>query len=397
MEKCKGQATVAHALSLFRAPLEQKHLLTSRHKQVFTSLEQCRTPALGGHVEACPECGHVVTGFNSCRNRHCPTCNNIKRERWIIQRRSEMLPVDYFHIVFTLPDALNEVCLHHPGQLYKLLFKSAWETMQEFGGDHKHLGAKTGMIAVLHTWGQNLQLHPHVHCLVPGGGLTQQGKWRNAKANGKYLFPVKAMAKVFRGKFCDGLIVLQDQCVLKLQTPLNPQKKYLHPLYKTRWVVFAKRPVQHGGKTLEYLGRYVHKVAIGNSRIKQVDDKNVTFSWFDYRTSRPGMLTLDGQEFVRRWSMHVLPEGFVKVRHYGICSNRLKMKARELVYAELDLEPPEIQKGLSWVEIYMEVHSEHPKLCPECKSAVMVTVQVLPPIRDGPSVILPANPIPQQK
>lgn len=302
-----------------------------------------------------------------------------------------MLPVDYFHIVFTLPDALNEVCLHHPGELYKLLFKSAWETMQEFANDHKHLGAKAGMIAVLHTWGQNLQLHPHVHCLVPGGGLTQQGKWRNAKANGKFLFPVKAMSKVFRGKFCDGLIELETLGEIKLEAPFDPEKKYLHPLYKTKWVVFAKRPVQHGEKTLEYLGRYVHKVAIGNSRIKQIDDESVTFSWFDYRTSKPGTLTLDGQEFVRRWSMHVLPEGFVKVRHYGVCSNRIKMKVREIVYTELGQTPPEIRKGLSWVEVYLEVHGAHPKLCPECKSAVMVTVQVLPPIRDGPSVFLPTN------
>ncbi len=302
-----------------------------------------------------------------------------------MQRRSEMLPVDYFHIVFTLPDYLNDACLHHPGEIYKLLFKSAWETMQEFASDHRHLGARAGMIAVLHTWGQNLHLHPHLHCLAPGGGISQQGKWRTSKAKGKYLFPVKAMSKVFRGKFCDGLIALQTDGEINLEIPLCPQKKHLHPLYKSKWVVFAKRPVRQSENILEYLGRYVHKVAIGNSRIKQIDNEYATFSWFDYRTSKPREMKLKGTEFVRRWSMHILPEGFVKVRHYGICSNRLKMKVRDIVYAEQGQTPPEIKKGLSWIEIYLEVHGQHPRLCPECKVAQMVTVQVLPPIRDGPA------------
>ena len=388
----KSKNTVASAITAFRDELEQQNKITSRQKGIFTTLQQCRTPALGGHVEACPECGHMQTGWNSCRNRHCPTCNNIKRERWILARRSEMLPVDYFHVVFTLPDLLNDLCLHQPKFLYDLLFRSAWATMQQFASNHRHLGAKTGMISVLHTWGQNIQLHPHVHCLVPGGGLTKQGKWRSVKARGKYLFPVKALSKVFRGKFCDGLIKLEASGKIKLDTSFDPKKKYLHPLYKNRWVVFAKRPVRPGEKTLEYLGRYVHKVAIGNSRIKSIDDKNVTFSWFDYRTSKPQEMALEGDEFVRRWGMHILPEGFVKVRYYGICSNRTKEPVRLAVYDYLDLEPPPIKKGLKWVEVYLEVYGKSPLVCPACEQADLVRVQILPPIRDGPSRIRPYNP-----
>lgn len=388
----KSKITVADAITAFRHELEQQHKTTSRQKGIFTTLQQCRTPALGGHVEACPNCGHMQTGWNSCRNRHCPTCNNIKRERWILERRSEMLPVDYFHVVFTLPDSLNDLCLRHPKLMYGLLLKSAWETIQDFASSHKHLGAKAGMIAVLHTWGQNLQLHPHVHCLVPGGGLTPQNKWRSSKAQGKYLFPVKALSKVFRGKFSDGLIALADEAKINLDVPMNPRKKYLHPFYKNKWVVFAKRPVRPGEKTLEYLGRYVHKVAIGNSRIKSIDEKGVTFSWFDYRTSKPGEMILEGQEFVRRWSMHILPEGFVKVRHYGICSNRIKMHVRTIVFECLGKEQPPVTKGLKWFAIYEQIYGKSPYLCPECQQVDMVTIQILPPIRDGPYRIKPVNP-----
>ncbi len=388
----KSQLTVSSAISAFRGSLEQSGKITAHQKGVFTTLQQCRTAALGGHVEACPKCGHLQTGYNSCRNRHCPTCNNIKRERWILDRRSEMLPVDYFHVVFTLPDSLNDLCLHHPKPLYGLLFKSAWATLQQFAANHRHLGAKAGMIAVLHTWSQNIQLHPHLHCLVPGGGITRQGKWRSSKAQGKYLFPVKALGKVFRGKFCDGLIDLETSGEIKLETPFDPAKKYLHPLYKNRWVVFAKRPVRPGEKTLEYLGRYIHKVAIGNSRIKSVDDKSVTFSWFDYRTSKAAEMVLDGPEFVRRWSMHILPRGFVKVRHYGICANRTKMKVRKIIYECLGKEAPPVQKNLNWVEVYLEVYGKSPRLCPACEQVDMIRIAILPPIRDGPYRIKPTNP-----
>lgn len=393
----KSKITVADTIKAFRDELEQHNKITSRQKGIFTTLQQCRTPALGGHAEACPDCGHVQTGWNSCRNRHCPTCNGIKRERWVLERRSEILPVDYFHVVFTLPDKLNDLCLHHPKLMYGLLFKSAWETMQKFAGSHKHLGAKPGMISVLHTWGQNLQLHPHLHCLVPGGGLTRQNKWRKCKAKGKYLLPVKALSKVFRGKFTDGLIELNLTGEIHLNVPLIPEKKYLHPFYKTRWVVFAKRPARAGEKTLEYLGRYVHKVAIGNSRIKAVDDKNVTFSWFDYRTNKIGEMLLEGHEFVRRWSMHILPEGFVKVRYYGICSNRTKIGTRQIVFEYLDKVPPPIRKGLKWFDVYEKIYGKSPFLCPECQQAEMVTVQIFYPIRDGPFRIVPAKPEARQQ
>jgi hypothetical protein len=375
---------VADITTLFREPLESHHNLISRQKGVLTSLVQCRTIKLGGHVDRCPECGHRRVAYNSCRNRHCPKCNHIKRERWILNRKSDMLPVRYFHLVFTLPDDLNELCLYYPREMYDLLFHSVWETMQEFGKAHKHLGAETGMIAVLHTWGQNLCLHPHIHCLVPGGGLTQQGRWRYSRTNGKYLYPVKALSEVFRGKFTDGLIKLEKDGIINHQQPFDAKQKHLHPLYRRRWVVYAKQPVEGNEQIIEYLGRYVQRVAISNHRIKEVTEYNVTFSWFNYKTSKSGLLTLSGVAFLRRWIQHVLPEGFVKVRHYGILSCRNKQVALTVIREALNAESPESTGGLKWFEVYRLTYGESPFLCPACRKAEMVRVETFLPIRDGP-------------
>jgi len=296
-----------------------------------------------------------------------------------------MLPVRYFHLVFTLPRELNELCLYYPREMYDLLFHSVWETMQEFGKTHKHLGAETGMIAVLHTWGQNLCLHPHIHCLVPSGGLTRQKKWRYSRTKGKYLYPVKALSEVFRGKFTDGLIKLGKNGIINHQQPFDANQKHLHPLYRRRWVVYAKQPVEGNEQIIEYLGQYVQRVAISNHRIKEVTGNNVTFSWFNYKTSKSDLMTLPGVEFLRRWTQHVLPEGFVKVRHYGILSCRNKKVALTIIREALNAEPPESTGGLKWFEVYRLTYGESPFLCPVCRKAEMVRVETFLPIRDGPS------------
>ncbi len=253
--------------------MEQAASINSWQLRTLSALRQCRTAALGGHVDACSECSHVRISYNSCRNRHCPKCQNLQREEWMLSRENELLPVPYFHVVFTLPDLLNPLALHQPARLYGLLFEAAWQTVKAFASDHRHLGAQAGMTAILHTWGQTLSLHPHLHCIVPGGGITGSGKWKLARSKGKFLFPVKAMSTVFRAKFVAGL--------RKSFTDLDPA---LCPaLFGKPWVVYAKRPFSGPKQVIEYIGCYTHKVAISNHPLLSVEKEQITYSYKDYR------------------------------------------------------------------------------------------------------------------
>lgn len=291
------------------------------------AVRRCRTASLGGHIDGCSSCGLLRISYNSCRNRHCPKCQGKQRQQWIEAREDELLPVPYFHVVFTLPDTLNKLCMYKPAVLYSVLFKTAWSVIETFGSDDKWLGAQTGMISILHTWGQTLSLHPHLHCIVPGGGLTTQGKWKMAKSNGKYLFNVKAMSIAFRGKFI---------AALKEQLPLEITPQLINALYKHNWVVYAKRPFTGPQSVVEYLGRYTHKIAISNHRLKHVDDKEVTFSYKDYRHGGVNKeMTLDTSEFIRRYSLHILPKGLVRIRHYGILSSTCKKHSAICIKAQV--------------------------------------------------------------
>jgi hypothetical protein len=268
----------------------------------------------------------------------------------------------YFHVVFTLPEALNRLCLYKPEVLYALLFSTAWSVLSSFAGDPKHLGAQGGMIAVLHTWGQTLTLHPHLHCIVPGGGLTKGGKWKQAKSKGKFLFPVKALSKVFRGRFIEAL---------KEALPEEMTHELTQALYKHRWVVYAKRPFSGPESVVEYLGRYTHKIAISNHRIKNVEADRVTFSYKDYcHGSAKKEMTLEATEFIRRFALHVLPRGFVRIRHYGILSSTSKLKASEVIQAQLGTPAVIIagSKDKAGALIY------NPKQCPCCKKQTMETI-----------------------
>ena len=265
----------------------------------------------------------------------------------------------YFHVVFTLPEALNPLCLYKPELLYGLLFQTAWSVLSSFAQDHRHLGAQAGMIAILHTWGQTLTLHPHLHCIVPGGGLTCQGKWRQAKSKGKFLFPVKAMSKVFRGRYMDGL---------KAALPEAMTPELIRDLYKHQWVVYAKRPFSGPQSVVEYLGRYTHKIAISNHRIKNHEAGRITFSYKDYRHgSQKKEMTLDATEFIRRFSLHVLPKGFVRIRHYGILSSTSKLKCAVVIKAQAKApQAGAINKRTAVVY--------NPKQCPCCKKETMETL-----------------------
>jgi hypothetical protein len=295
--------------------------------------------------------------YNSCRNRHCPKCQGNQREKWIQARQQELLPVPYFHVVFTLPDALNLLCMHQPAVMYNILFQTAWSVINSFGNDAKWMGAQSGMIAILHTWGQTLSLHPHLHCIVPGGGLTKQGKWKTAKTNGKYLFSVKAMSKVFRGRFI---------ALLKERLPEEMHQEFVNELYKNKWVVFAKRPFNGPQSVIEYLGRYTHKIAISNHRIKNISEDKVTFSYRDYRAAAiTKEMSLDAREFIRRFAMHILPKGFVRIRHYGIVSSTSKAACAVVIKEQL----PQIKQVTNpRHEIY------DPLQCPCCKKQTMQTL-----------------------
>ena len=301
------------------------------------ALKKCRTSALGGHIDACDECGNISISYNSCRNRHCPKCQGRNREQWIENRETELLPVPYFHVVFTLPEVLNNTALHEPKMLYDTLFETAWETLQTFG---KNKNLQMGMIAVLHTWGQNLSLHPHLHCIVPGGGVDENGAWKNIKNDGKFLFSVKALSKVFRAKFCEKLKAnLKDKFN---ENQENEYEKIRQSLWEKPWVVYAKKPFGSPKSVVEYLGRYTHKIAISNGRIRGIDDKTVTFDYKDYRQKGiKKQMVLSHEEFIRRFAMHILPKRFVKIRHYGFLSSTWKRIKLKKLQQNLGIQPKE--------------------------------------------------------
>lgn len=325
--------------------------LTVHQQKTFMALQQCRTAALGGHVDVCDACGNISISYNSCRNRHCPKCQGHKREQWIQCREADLLPCTYYHLVFTLPLKLNPLALHQPALVYKVLFDAAWTTLRQFG---RTGGLQLGMIAVLHSWGQNLSLHPHVHCIVPGGGMDKSGKWQKQIRTGKYLFPVKALSKVFRAKYVAGLRAggIED-------------KSLLESLFKKDWVVYAKRPFGGPGQVIEYLGRYTHKVAISNHRIDEVTEKEVSFTYKDYREGgKTRLMTLSNGEFIRRFAQHILPLRFVRIRHYGILSSSWKRGKLQALQKELHIKRP-VSKSRTLL-----------KKCDRCKTGTLITIEV---------------------
>lgn len=299
------------------------------------ALALCRTPALGWHEDVCTSCGTIRYSYNSCRNRHCPKGQATNREKWIMNREAELLPVPYFHVVFTLPDVLNELCLANKRIVYSLLFSYAFDTLYYFCWDKKFLGAQIGITAILHTWGQSLCFHPHLHCIVPTGGISFSGRWKHAGLdhNG-FIFPVKAFSKSFRGKFYFALKKLFNK--KKLSYDKN-STELLKSLYKHNWVVYAKKPFGGPKQVIEYLGRYTHKTAISNHRLKNVTQNDVSFSYMDYRDGKKKVMSLSPKEFLRRFSLHILPKGFVRIRHFGFLSGRLKKNIFPVLFMTLAL------------------------------------------------------------
>lgn len=363
----RPQFEMAQIIRDYGADFLQNNTVLKQHKRVLNALKVCRTAELGGHVDRCDSCAHERISYNSCRNRHCPKCQNTNRERWILARKEDLLDCSYFHVVFTIPQELNAFCLKHPKELYSILFQASKETLFAFGNDPKHLGAQLGAVSVLHTWGQNLSLHPHVHMIVPGGGFTKENKWKNCASNGDFLFPIRAMAKVYRAKFMEKLLLFLQQIRMPLQLTLRRK------LYDKNWVIYAKQPFKGPEAVVEYLGRYSHKIAISNHRLKSILDGKVSFSYKDYaHGSVSKVMTLESNEFLRRFCMHILPPKFVKMRHYGFLSNRgkEKLKIEQLKLGKIRIEKVKVDtKEITKTKLSFDIDA-----CPCCKSGRMITI-----------------------
>jgi hypothetical protein len=313
--------------------------------KVMSAIERCRTAALGGHVARCEDCAHTVIAYNSCRNRHCPKCQGAAAKEWLAERQADLLPVPYFHVVFTLPAQISDIAYQNKAVIYDLLFKASAETMLTIAADPKHLGARIGITSVLHTWGSALIHHPHIHMIVPGGGFSLDGeRWVSAKP--RYLLPVKVLSRLFRRLLLAKLVAAHQTGELKFfgeHTALNARNAfaaYLAPLRRIEWVVYAKDPFGGPKAVLAYLSRYTHRVAISNRRLIALDSSGVTFSYKDYRANgraRYKAMTLATSEFIRRFLIHVLPNGFHRIRHYGLFASASRVsniaRARELLHA----------------------------------------------------------------
>jgi hypothetical protein len=349
---------------------------------VLNTLQQCRTAELGGHKDKCDNdnCSHERYSYNSCGNRHCPKCQIARQVLWCEDRMRDALNVKHFHVVFTVPDALNAICLLDSRFFYEAMFSCVWDTLRIFG--YTHYSVETGAICILHTWGQNLSLHPHVHCIVPATGLSLRGKLKPIGGKGKYLYPVHMLSTVFRGKLLEKL-----KLRLKKDNLLNQFQQTIDACYAKPWVVYCQPSLGNAQQIVGYLGQYTHRVAISNTRIKNVDNDNVTFSYKDYKDqANQKLMTLTGVEFLRRFVMHILPKGFVKIRYFGILTSSYKPQVKSLKQ-----KPDIIQLAETKHQRLVRLTGFDPCQCPRCKTGVMQVVEILPRIRSPDNVFYPIN------
>lgn len=370
--------------ALFGGQYRREHKLPAQQLKTMYAIQHCRTAVLGGHIDSCGHCGHKRIVYNSCRNRHCPQCQGMKQAKWVDKLASTLLPVSYFHIVFTIPSELNRLVLVNQKCMYDILFKSASESVLLLSKDKKYLNAQSGLVAVLHTWGQNLMEHPHLHTLVPAGGWRKTAQcWKSSSK--KFLIPVKVISAVFKGKFLSLLKQAYQQNRLKFEGEIKSLqlksnfKKLLDILYSKAWVIFAKKPFKNANHVIKYLGRYTHRVALSNSRITAIEGDNVIFKWKDYKNKgQQKTMKLTAPEFIRRFLLHVLPKGFCKIRYYGIFALRnrkevlLKCK-KTLAYTTQKSK----LTGLSWQDALKITTGINVHKCPVCKTGNMITTALL--------------------
>ena len=388
-EYSKPEHEVADIFRLYGADYRQRHATTPEQRRVMNDIERCRTSMLGGHVDQCDQCGVKRISYNSCRNRHCPKCQGAQRESWLEAQRAALLPVEYYHVVFTLPAELNVLLRWNERFCYALLFEAASTTLLEFG--QSHLGGELGITSVLHTWGQTLQLHPHLHCIVTGGALARDGmSWRSCQSG--YLFPVRALSEVFRGKYCAALqrALAEHELRLPAEGEWNTvmrSRTLIGELAERDWVVYTKRPVAGAEQVLEYLSRYTHSVAISHWRIVSSAAGKVSFRWKDYRDEgREKTMTLSADEFIRRFLLHVLPSGFVRLRHYGVLANGRRKRRLQQWRDLLQTEPP-ARAASATTQTEPTETSENQGRCPCCGKGRMVKLYELARSARPPSAV----------
>jgi hypothetical protein len=395
MENLHTSSTeVGDIFALFGEKYKQEHKLPLQHRSVMFAIEHCRTSVLGGHVDECDHCGHKQISYNSCRNRHCPKCQGLNRIKWIDKLSSNLLPVRYFHIVFTIPCELNRLTLVNQKCLYDILFKAASESLLMLAKDKKYLNADTGLVAVLHTWGQNLMEHPHLHTLVPAGGWNENTQyWKSSRKN--FFIPVKVISAVFRGKFLSMLKQNYLDNKLKFEGEIKTLdqkikfKQLLDILYSKPWVVYAEKPFMNASHIIAYLGRYTHRVAISNKRIISIDGNHIIFKWKDYNDhGKQKIMRLDATEFIRRFLLHILPKGFCKIRYFGIFASRNRKtvltKCKNVL--RYKFQKPQFV-ALSWQQTLMLVSGIDVSICPMCKKGNMIRIVDFKSQRDPPNLI----------
>ena len=361
--------------------------LSRGQRRVMSAIERCRTAALGGHVEQCDACGHRRIAYNSCRNRHCPKCQSLARAQWLDERQAELLDVEYFHVVFTLPEPIAALAYQNKKVLYDILFHASAETLRTIAADPKHLGAEIGFLTILHTWGQNLLHHPHVHCVVPGGGIAPDGsRWIGCRPG--FFLPVRVLSRLFRRLFLEALQKAYDSGELQFFSQLESLRDkaafaaYLAATRQTEWVVYAKAPFGGPAQVLRYLGRYTHRVAISNNRLLRLEDGRVSFLWKDYKhDSAQGVMTLAANEFIRRFLLHVLPQGFQHMRSYGFLANRYRDAKLALCRQLLGTPKPagaQVPQKLDYRDRFEQLTGRSLRDCPRCGQGHMVCIETFP-------------------
>ncbi len=361
--------------------------LSTAQRRAMSAIELCRTSALGGHVEQCDSCGHQRIWYNSCRSRSCPKCQSLARAQWLEDRQAELLDTEYFHVVFTVPDEINVIAYQNKPEVYDIFFRAAADTLRTIAADPAHLGAEIGFFGILHTWGQNLLFHPHLHFVVPGGGISSDGtRWIACRPG--FFLPVRVLSRLFRGLFLHYLeraFLAGKLTFFSCLQHLNERATFLHhlaPVRRAEWVVFAKPPFAGPQQVLDYVGRYTHRIAISNDRLLSIDDDKVRFRWKDYRNgNRVGTMTLPAEEFIRRFLLHVLPEGFQRIRYYGFLCNRYRKqklaRCRELLGMPMEA-PSACEPSDDYRDHYEAVVRVPLKECPVCHHGHMVLLEVLP-------------------
>jgi Putative transposase/Transposase zinc-binding domain len=357
--------------------------------RLMRAVEVCRTAALGGHTEKCGQCDYTRICYNSCRNRHCPKCQNTERAKWLESRRAELLPVEYFHVVFTVPNEIARIAFYNPEVVYRMLFRAASETLLTIARDPKHLGAEIGFFGILHTWGQNVLHHPHVHFVIPGGGISADLQWISCRPG--FFLPVRVLSRLFRRLFLEALREAfrkkQLQFVGEIETLQQPTSfsAHLAPLRHIEWVVYAKQPFGGSHQVLDYLGRYTHRVALSNDRILDVSDGRVTFQWRDYRhkhKSKSRTMTVSAEEFIRRFLIHTLPAGFRRIRYFGFLANRFRTEKLALCRKLLSNPVTELlPTPTQCAQVSATWDRQVPRVCPQCGTGILVRVAMLPAYR----------------